>query len=245
MRRAAHVSRLALLACLLWTGTAFGAELLLRESLLQGQRDRVTITITAVVDHLGAEAHPLGEDCDLHVPLRSREIRVPFIGEVKNACSQKPTGTPQSYWSDRLYEETHGLAVSVTGVFRIWLEPPPAGAVVQTEAERVPWYANSNPDHQVELHPVLQVGGLDFRPHVKWIETASERFEGYGPTTLPTIVNKTSRSSGAQSTANPTSACGGRRPAITTGISAPGWPSRRRRSPMACGSVWTSSAGTR
>ncbi len=45
----------------------------------------------------------------------------------------------------------------VTGVFRVWLEHPPSGTASQTEAQRVPWYANSNPDHQVELHPLLEI----------------------------------------------------------------------------------------
>lgn len=167
-----------------------GAELHLREALLQAQRDRVTATVTAVVDHIGREAHPLTEDCDLHVPLRSREIRVAFIGEVKNACSEKPEGTSRAYWSEQIYQETHGQAVPVSGVFRIWLEHPPAGTVVQTEAQRVPWYANSNPDHQVELHPLLQVGTLDLRSHVKWIQDGSDRFAGYGPDRLPTVLGK-------------------------------------------------------
>ena len=167
-----------------------GAELHLREALLEAQRDRVTATVTAVVDHIGREAHSLTDDCDLHVPLRSRDIRVAFIGEVKNACSEKPPGTSRAFWSDRIYQETHGLAVPVSGVFRIWLEHPPAGTAVQTEAEPVPWYANSNPDHQVELHPLLGVGSLDFRPHIKWIQDGSQLFAGFGPDRLSTVLGK-------------------------------------------------------
>ena len=90
--------------------SALGAELQLRETLLQAQRDRVTATLTAVVDHIGASAHPIGEDCDQHVPLRSRDINVPFIGEVKNACSEIPSGASQTHWSDRMYEETRSLS---------------------------------------------------------------------------------------------------------------------------------------
>ncbi len=171
-------------------GLVLGAELHLREALLRAQRDLVTATITAVVDHLGDRAHPLSEDCDLHVPLRSREIRVAFIGEVKNACSEKPPGTTQAYWSDRIYEETHGLAVSVKGVFRIWLEHPPSGDVVQTEAVGVPWYGNSNPDHQVELHPLIRIGSLDFTGHIKRIQEGSEEYRGYGPAELSMVLNK-------------------------------------------------------
>ncbi len=107
--RASAAGWLLTAAAVLAPSVALGAELHLREGLLQAQRDRVTATITATVDHLGPEAHPLdasttisSDDCDLHVPLRSRDIRVPFIGEVKNACSQKPSGAPASYWSDQL-----------------------------------------------------------------------------------------------------------------------------------------------
>jgi hypothetical protein len=182
---------LATLLVLVTQGLALGAELHLRETLLQAQRDRVTATITAVVDHIGDDAHILSEDCDLHVPLRSRDIRVPFIGELKNACSERPPGTTLAFWSERIYDETHGLAVSVTGAFRIWLEHPPAGNAIQTEGARVPWYRDSNPDHQVELHPLVQVGTLDFRAHIKRIEQGNNVFTGFGPAQLSTILNKT------------------------------------------------------
>jgi hypothetical protein len=183
-------SVLVLLLLLTAPCSALGAELRLRESLLAAQRDRVTADITAVVDHLGATAHPIGEDCDLHVPLRSRDIRVPFIGEVKNACSEKPPGTSLAFWSDQIYEETHGRAVTVSGAFRLWLEHPPTGTTPQTEAARVPWYANSNPDHQVELHPITKIGALDFFGHVKRIRDGAQVFTGFGNPQLKTIVKK-------------------------------------------------------
>lgn len=186
-----HLVGVGLLSVLLGLPSlVLGAELHLREALLEAQRDRVTATITAVVDHLGDRAHALSEDCDLHVPLRSREIRVPFIAELKNACSEKPPGTTGAYWSDRIYEETHGLAVSVTGVFRLWLEHPPPGDAVQSEAQRVPWYGNSNPDHQVELHPLIRIGSLDFTGHIKRIQEGTEEYQGYGPVELRLVLNK-------------------------------------------------------
>src|SRR2546428_5114759 len=165
---------LLLATLLIFVSQALAAELQLRESVLEAQRDRVTMTITAVVDHLGDRAHPLPEDCDLHVPIRSREIRVPFIGELKNACSEKPAGTTQAFWSDRIYEETHGLAILVNGAFRIWLEHPPTRAAVQTEAARVPWYGSSNPDHQVELPPLVPVGSPGFNSHLKRVPSGGK-----------------------------------------------------------------------
>ena len=78
----------------------------------------------------------------------------------------------------------------MTGVFRIWLEHPPTGNAIQTEAERVPWYASSNPDHQTELHPLVRIGSLDFTSHIKRIEQGGNVFTGYGPAQLATILNK-------------------------------------------------------
>ena len=171
-------------------GYILAAELDLRESLLQAHRDRVTATITAQIDHLGARAHPLEEDCDLHVPLRSQDIRVPLLGEVKNACSGKPAGTSLAFWSQRIAQEIGTGPVSVTGVFRIWLEHPPPGNQVQSEAAPLPPYPHSNPDHQVELHPLLQIGPLDFRSHVKLIEEGDWFYEGYGPPELRTVLRR-------------------------------------------------------
>ncbi|MBI3825621.1 MAG: hypothetical protein HY294_06480 [Candidatus Rokubacteria bacterium] len=192
--RASLVAALVPLA-LVWAGVAHGAELQLRESLLEAQRDRVTIAITATVSHIGDEAHPLdpskpmsGDDCDLHVPLRSQDIRLPLLGEVKNACSMKPAGESRAYWSREVYDETYGKAVAVTGVFRIWLEHPPAGAKVQSETQKVPSYTNSNPDHQVELHPLLRVGLLDFTDHVRRIHDGNKLGRGYGATELKKLL---------------------------------------------------------
>lgn len=179
-----------LLVVCLSSASAWAAELRLRKSLLEQQQDRVTITITAVADHIGDSPHPILEDCDLHVPLRTDDIRVSVLGELKNACSTPPADGATS-WTERIYRETHGRAVPVTGVFRIWLEHPPSGSTIQSEDDRVPWYDNSNPDHQVELHPLLRIGGLDFFAHIRRIEENGEAFENlYGPSKLKTVLKK-------------------------------------------------------
>ncbi len=50
---------LSLATLLILVSQALAAELQLRESVLEAQRDRVTMTITAVVDHLGDRARRL------------------------------------------------------------------------------------------------------------------------------------------------------------------------------------------
>lgn len=108
------------------------AEVRLRQSLLQQQRDLATITVDAVVVHIGHAAHSLSSDCDLHVPIRSRDVKVALMGELKNACSIRPAGTSNAYWAEQVYDETHGRDVEVTGVFRLWLEHPPHGTQYQS-----------------------------------------------------------------------------------------------------------------
>jgi hypothetical protein len=110
--------------------------------------------------------------------------------------------------------------VTVTGAFRIWLEHPPAGSAVQTEANRVPWYANSNPDHQVELHPVTQIGSLDFLGHVKRIRRGTQTFTGFGPPQLTTVIKKKLTVQRRQVGGSPSFAWWALRRGTTTGTSA-------------------------
>src|SRR2546427_10376466 len=80
-RRVAVLGLAALLTGL--PSLTLAAELRLREALLQTQRDRVTATITAVVDHIWNAAHPIGDDRDLHVVLRQNLIHLaasPYAG---------------------------------------------------------------------------------------------------------------------------------------------------------------------
>lgn len=166
------------------------ADVRLRESLLQQQRNRATIQITAVVDHIGKSAHSLSKDCDLHVPLRSRDIRLPLVGELKNDCSERPADSHRTYWSHQVYEEIHGRAAPVAGVFRIWLEHPPSGNRYHSETRRVDWYKNSGPKHVVELHPITRIGTLDFIGTAKAIEEGSRNYEGYGASNFRSILRK-------------------------------------------------------
>jgi len=122
--------------------------------------------------------------------MRSRDVKVALLGELKNACSIRPAGTSNAYWAEQVYDETHGRDVQLTGVFRMWLEHPPYGTQYQSEAKRVEWYKNSNPDHVVEIHPITQIGSLNFSGHVKGIELGTSSYEGYGPGKLKKILKK-------------------------------------------------------
>jgi hypothetical protein len=172
------------------TTTASAAELQFREATLRDAATRLTKKITARIDHLGKKAHPIAEDCDLHVPLRSNDFRIPMIGEVKNACSIPEDATPTSL-RDQIEEAIGDNDVPVVGVFRIWLEHPPKGKTIQREGGTLPAYNNSNPDHQVELHPLLSIGDLDFHDHITDLKHKSARYTGYGTAELRTLLGKT------------------------------------------------------
>ena len=149
---------------------SLSAELRLRESLLNQQRDAVTITVEAQVAEFSS-VHPLdvqkpmsGDDCDIHMGLSSHDLRVPFVGRSRMRVRCPHPIVPLG----RMPSES-GLRSdrgSFTGAFRIWLEHPPKYIQTEADPEKV---GNSNPPHQVELHPLTQIGHLDLRSHVTWI----------------------------------------------------------------------------
>lgn len=153
------------------------AELWLRESLVREHSQEILTSIDAVPINIGERAHPIGEDCDLHVPLRSEAIKVPVLGEIKNACSM-PEGVSSTYWTEEL-QPRENTTVKAEGVFRVWLEHPPAEeGERQCECEELPEYESSNPDHMVELHPLIRLGDTSFLEHVKEIKKGIKQYKG-------------------------------------------------------------------
>jgi hypothetical protein len=174
------------------TPMAIAAELHLRESLLIQQSSRVTITASAQIAKIGpvhgldTSAPMSGDDCDVHMGLSSDDLRVPFVGEVKNACSTEPPSGDK--WSTAILAERSDGVASFTGAFRLWLEHPPS--YVQTESDPEP-VNGSNPAHQVELHPLIEIGQIDLRSNVRWIEKDGDQGFGYGPTQFRDVLTWT------------------------------------------------------
>jgi hypothetical protein len=155
----------------------YGAELWLRESLLQQHAQTILITIQARPEKIGKQAHPLKKDCDLHFPLRSVDIRVPILGEIKNACSH-PEGVALTTWANKL-KPLEGELIEAEGVLRIWLEHPPPGNAIQCECQKVPTYKDSNPPHMVELHPLTRLGETSFLEMTKRITKGDQPYVGF------------------------------------------------------------------
>ncbi len=55
------------------------AEIWLRESLVKKHVNDILVTIQATPDHIGKKARPIKQDCNLHVPLRSKDIKVAIL----------------------------------------------------------------------------------------------------------------------------------------------------------------------
>ncbi len=162
---------------LLFSSPLQAAELWLRESLVKERSQEILTSIEAVPVHIGEKAHPISQDCDLHVPIRSEDIKVPMLGEIKNACSM-PEGAKSTYWTEEL-RPLENKAVKAEGVFRVWLEHPPEDeGERQCECDELPEYDSSNPDHMVELHPLTRLDNQSFLDHVKAIKKGANQYEG-------------------------------------------------------------------
>ncbi|MCH7570892.1 MAG: hypothetical protein IH919_10060 [Deltaproteobacteria bacterium] len=173
---------------LIFPSHSLAAELWLRESLVKKHARDILVTIHAVPDHIGKRAHPLKEGCDLDVPLRSEDINVPILGKIKNACSY-PEGITSTYWSNRL-KSLEGHSVEVEGVLRVWLGHPPKGGKIQCECDGLPLYANSNPDHMVEIHPLTRLGSISFLSMTREIQKGGDPYVSYLGGKISSTLNK-------------------------------------------------------
>ncbi len=164
------------------------AEIWLRERVVKKYLNDILVTIQATPDHIGEKARPIKQDCNLHVPLRSNDIKVAILGEIKNACSQ-PEKTAATYWSSKL-KPMEGQIIEAKGVLRVWLEHPPLGGKRQCECDPLPRYTNSTPNHMVQLHPLTQLGNISFLEMTRGVQKGDIPYIGYRGGKLPSTLNR-------------------------------------------------------
>lgn len=174
---------LGLVLGVLWFSTAEPAELRIRKELVAKQADRALITVSGQFDHVKNSVNSLEKDCDLHAPVRAKEIMVAVVGEFMNACS---TGLAPG----EVRELTSTADAQIEGVFRIWFEHPGKKDEVLTEEEEVPPYKNANPPHAVEIHPITRVGNREFYDTVRAIEKGGRQYKAKGPSQLRTLMKR-------------------------------------------------------
>lgn len=171
------------LIALFWASSAKAAELRIRKELVAKQTDRALITVRGRFDHVKHSVNSLEKDCDLHAPVRTKEIMVAVVGEFMNACS-----------TDLDPEEVRGRTSSadaeIEGVFRIWFEHPGKKDEVLSEEEGVSAYTDSNPPHAVEIHPITRVGNREFYDTVRAIEKDGKQYKAKGPGQLRTLLKR-------------------------------------------------------
>ena len=183
------VSLLNVILILLVTPSSlFAAEIWLRESVVKKYQNDILVTIRAIPDHIGNKARPINKDCNLHIPLKSRDINVAILGEIKNACSH-PQRTTDTYWSRRL-KPLEGQILEAKGVLRVWLEHPPKGGIRQCECDPPPRYTDSTPKHMVQLHPLTHLGDISFLEMTRGIQKGDIPYIGFRGGKLPTTLNR-------------------------------------------------------
>ncbi len=164
------------------------AEIWLRERVVKKHLNDILVTIQATPDHIGEKARPIKQDCNLHVPLRSKDINVALLGVIKNACSQ-PEGAAATYWSNKL-KPLEGQIIEAKGVLRVWLEHPPQGGKRQCECDPLPRYTNSTPNHMVQLHPLTHLGNISFLEMTRAVQKGDIPYIGYRGGKLPSTLNR-------------------------------------------------------
>src|ERR1700694_5331271 len=134
----------AVLICL----PAFAETLALNKAFVQKYMNKATITATLEVDVHPNTPHAIskgGDDGDIHMAGRAKEIGLPLVAEIVNARAESKALT-------LLVNPAAQQPTRVTGVCRIWFEH--LGTAPQVQGQAVPLPATSNPNHLFEIHPI-------------------------------------------------------------------------------------------
>ncbi len=131
---------------------------LLKNDFIATYRNRVTITADFKIDDVHPRPNAIGtssQDGDLHMAGRSAAVGLPMVAELSNARLSAVGDVEKAIHQD----EGTGQAVSLTGVWRLWLEHKSAEAMQQGDTVPIP--ANTNPKHVFEIHPVTAIGNTE------------------------------------------------------------------------------------
>ncbi len=160
-----------------------GAELRIRKSLLEGQKNRALISVSGKFDHVKPQVNSLAKDCDLHAPIKTADIWVAVVGEFMNACATSLDPKDVTKW-------TANAPAQIQGVFRIWFEHPGKSNEVMSEEEGAPVYTGSNPPHAVEIHPITKVGQKSFLSAIKSVEKDGQFLSANGVQQAKRLKNR-------------------------------------------------------
>ena len=120
----------------------------LNKDFIEKYRNLVTIEADMTVDVAG-KVHAAKDDGDMHFSGRAKEVGLPFVAEIMNA-----KGQPGAVKAVRAAEGN--APIKVKGAWRLWCEH--AGKVIQKQGSPLDTpFADANPAHVFEIHPVTAV----------------------------------------------------------------------------------------
>ncbi len=137
---------------LMTTFSSDGVRVEMSTAFISRLENRVTMKVDFVVGDAAREPNPGFADGDLHFAGRSPQVRLPVVGEIINAESERKAAALVHS------AEGTGRALDVTGVWRIW--PEHAGNTDEEQGGEDETPHSTNPDHVFELHPVTRIEGV-------------------------------------------------------------------------------------
>ncbi len=189
MRFVSRLQRVAMAAAVFFFASpACHAETLaLNADFVKKVKNNATMTVELEVDAHPNTPHQIksgGDDGDIHMGGRAKEVRLPLVAEIMNA-RLLPAALAL------LKQTSSGSKLTVTGVWRIWFEH--LGKEKQVQGNPVEPPTTSNPAHLFEIHPITQFGPqnvLASLTEIKGYEayTAEKAFDFYenAPATIQT-----------------------------------------------------------
>jgi hypothetical protein len=139
-----------------------GTKFVLSMDFIEKYADRVTIETDFRVARVGHK-HPQDKDGEVHIGGVAKEAKLPTVAELTN-----PETEDINHFLDLASKNgVSSRTVPLKGAWRLWTEHP--GTLPQEQGASLPdRFADSNPDHVFEIHPITAVGDRSllhtFRP---------------------------------------------------------------------------------
>lgn len=130
--------------------SAGDVEIRLKENWVDTYRNRVLISTAMTVDKAG-NVHPVSQDGDMHFSGRSDDIQLPTVAEIMNAANVRTS-------VQAIVNAQGGAPIQVSGFWRLWPEHPGNDGLVFEQRAGLQAFSDSNPDHVMEIHPLVRVG---------------------------------------------------------------------------------------
>ena len=127
-------------------------EIVLKKSLIETYKDKVTINTSFIIEKSHDRPNPPKKDGDLHIAGRSNDIQLPIVAEIMNAKFFKKAVD--------MVKKIRGkdTKIQLAGAWRLWCEHGGDDLQEQGMAFTI---ENSNPPHVFQIHPVIKIGNIN------------------------------------------------------------------------------------